>query len=114
MALPNWFPQLKKKISGGIRLRVEHPQIACGDGNSADGLLFPRVRFLDQNRSPKIDRLLSLPADQQEGAGQHECANRYPSLDFVNTSHARIITNVFYMMTVEIELFRPARQWRIL
>jgi hypothetical protein len=94
----NWFTQLKNEESRGVRNGLGRSEIASRNCHSRDRLLFSGIRILDEDGSPKRNRLLSLPADERQDAGgkQNGDKQRGPSLDFVKTSHVHIINGHLY------------------
>ncbi len=77
---PDRFVQFKTEKSGGVRGCFSCCEISGRNGNSRDRQLFTRVRILHQNRSPKRNRLLPLPANQPEDAGPENTAAGYATI----------------------------------
>src|SRR5438552_1154870 len=88
----NWLAQFKNEESGRVRLGVGHCEIATGNINSCDGLLFSGIRILDQHGPLNRDCLLFLPADQRHSAGSQQDGDQQsaPGFNLVSTSHAEI------------------------
>src|ERR1700733_1519973 len=90
MTLANWLAQLEQKKSGGIRRGVGGGEIAGGNHDTADGLLFSRVRILHQDGATKGNCFLPFPADYRENAAGKDESDQHSdrSFDFVGPSHA--------------------------
>ena len=92
VAFSDWLAQSENEKSRRIRFGIGCRKIASGNFDSCDWLLFSGVRVLNEDSSPKRDRLSSLPADERQDTSSKQDGDEYsnPSLDFVSTSHTNI------------------------
>jgi hypothetical protein len=91
--LSNWLAEPENEKPGRIRFGIGYREISGGNCYPCDRLLFSGVRILNNDSSPKRDRLSFLPADECHDASSKQDGDNYsnPSLDFVSTSHLNVI-----------------------